>query len=160
MILPIGIAGLCGLIIGCVLNTVVYRLSGEQNLLITEDCFCPLCGHRLSLWEQIPVIGYCLLGGRCRYCKGKIDIYYPLVEGGLAVLYAVLAWCCLPRLFCYLLIVLCADMILAGYLLYRIRQKHPDGVRIRIGKAVCAFLLILFYHVLIMIAISIVLLNQ
>lgn len=159
MMFPIGIAGVCGLIIGCVLNTLVYRLSDEKNLLITEDCFCPGCGHRLSLWEQIPVLGYCLLGGRCRYCKGVIDIHYPLVEGGLAVLYAVMAWICLPQLSCFLICVLCADVILAAYLLHRMCKKQSGKMRIRIKKIGCAFLLLVFFHILIMIAIGIALLN-
>ena len=91
----IAAAALCGLVIGCYLNTLAYRLTTDAHALITEDCFCPDCGHRLSLWEQIPVLGYLLLGGRCRFCKARIDVHYPLVEAGCAALYGVLAACCL-----------------------------------------------------------------
>ena len=154
VILPILVSALCGLVIGCFLNTMVYRLSADQKSVITEDCFCPVCGHTLALWEQIPILGYLLLRGKCRYCQTPIDAHYPLVEGGCAVLYALLAWLCLPRIGLLALLGLLCVVLLSCVLIRRDGKLHM--LRRRKGKVVCAGLLLLFYHVLTAAAVAIV----
>ncbi|MEO6065335.1 MAG: A24 family peptidase [Lysobacterales bacterium] len=53
---------------------------------------CPRCGHRLSAWENIPLLSFALLRGRCRACREPISWQYPLVETATAVVFALCAW--------------------------------------------------------------------
>jgi leader peptidase (prepilin peptidase)/N-methyltransferase len=48
--------------------------------IVVERSFCPRCHHQLSAWDNIPVVSWLALGGRCRYCKTPISLQYPLVE--------------------------------------------------------------------------------
>src|SRR5215475_11924693 len=91
-----------GLLVGSFLNVVILRLpermkaewrqdaldtlemaSEEQALppgIVREPSHCPHCKHPLAVKDNIPLFGWLLLGGRCRYCKVPISIQYPLVE--------------------------------------------------------------------------------
>lgn len=66
------------------LNVVIYRLPRKLNF-VTGRSMCPSCGHALGAADMIPVIGWVLLGGKCRYCKAGVSLRYPAVEllGGL-----------------------------------------------------------------------------
>lgn len=79
-----------GLVIGCYLNTLEYRLRSDVRLF-DGDCYCTSCGARLRLRDQIPVFSYLWLGGRCRSCGAQIGCRYPIVEAGSALLYLVCA---------------------------------------------------------------------
>lgn len=68
-----------GLVWGSFLNVVIYRLPREQSLLQPPSS-CPKCGHRIKWYDNIPVVSYILLGGKCRFCGEKISLVYPLVE--------------------------------------------------------------------------------
>ncbi|GAB4311863.1 prepilin peptidase [Pseudothermotoga elfii] len=70
-----------GVIIGSFLNAVIYRLPRE-NLSLVKPAYsiCPLCGRKIRWYDNIPLISYILLGGRCRNCGGKISLRYPAVE--------------------------------------------------------------------------------
>ncbi len=57
-----------------------------------EPSHCPRCKHRLAAWDNIPLLSWLLLRGRCRYCKASISIQYPLVELLSGVLSAVAIW--------------------------------------------------------------------
>ncbi|MEM1329704.1 MAG: prepilin peptidase [Planctomycetota bacterium] len=82
-----------GACVGSLINVLVYRLPLGLSV-ITPPSACPHCGVRLSWRDNIPVLGWLLLKGRCRYCRTPISIEYPLVEfvGGLlfVLLYVVL----------------------------------------------------------------------
>jgi prepilin signal peptidase PulO-like enzyme (type II secretory pathway) len=69
---------LFGLCIGSFLNCVIYRLEQKKDL--SGRSFCPHCRHTLSWKDLFPVLSYLSLGGKCRYCKKKISIQYPIVE--------------------------------------------------------------------------------
>ncbi|MEN3027844.1 MAG: prepilin peptidase [Aquificaceae bacterium] len=77
-----------GAILGSFYNVLIYRLP--RNLSpISPPSRCPHCGQRIRWYDNIPIISYLLLRGRCRHCKGKISLRYPLVEtasGCLAVI--------------------------------------------------------------------------
>lgn len=75
-----------GVVLGCYLGTILYRLKVNAPFL-TRKCFCPACKHTLLLRDQIPVIGYVMLRGRCRYCGAKISPAYPLREVLVGVYY-------------------------------------------------------------------------
>lgn len=68
-----------GLMLGSFYNVLIYRLPGDMDLK-GERSMCPKCKTVLSVVDLIPVISWITLGGRCRYCKEKISIQYPLVE--------------------------------------------------------------------------------
>ncbi|HED24710.1 MAG TPA: prepilin peptidase [Firmicutes bacterium] len=77
---------LLGLCFGSFLNVVVYRLPQGQSLL-SPPSSCPSCGNRLGAVDLIPLLGYLLLKGRCRFCGEKISPRYPLVELAVGCLF-------------------------------------------------------------------------
>lgn len=77
---------LLGLIIGSFLNVCIYRISREESIAFPQS-HCTSCGYNLKPKDLIPVFSYIFLGGRCRSCKEKITIRYPLVEILNACLY-------------------------------------------------------------------------
>jgi len=103
-----------GLLVGSFLNVVILRLparlehdwrcqchellgTGEAPAgpappgLVWQPSACPACGHRIRPWENIPVISYLFLRGRCSACKERISLRYPLVELITAVLFTMVA---------------------------------------------------------------------
>ncbi|OGZ18178.1 MAG: hypothetical protein A2V72_01560 [Candidatus Nealsonbacteria bacterium RBG_13_37_56] len=70
---------LFGLAIGSFLNCVIYRLEKKQSFLKGRS-YCPHCKHILSWQDLIPVFSFLILRGKCRYCRKKISLQYPLVE--------------------------------------------------------------------------------
>ena len=77
-----------GLCIGSFLNCIIYRLEKEKSL--SGRSFCPNCKHILSWLDLFPVFSWIFLAGKCRYCKDKISIQYPLVEIFTAILFLLL----------------------------------------------------------------------
>jgi leader peptidase (prepilin peptidase)/N-methyltransferase len=118
----IALTGLLGLLAGSFLNVVIYRLPlmmerewrhqcceflelEEQDLrkagpletqlkftLSTPDSHCPHCKAAVRAWQNIPVLSYLMLGGRCASCKATISSRYPLVEVATGLLSAAVAW--------------------------------------------------------------------
>jgi leader peptidase (prepilin peptidase) / N-methyltransferase len=70
---------LLGLAIGSFLNVCIHRLPRRQSL-VSPPSRCPRCGYELRWRDNIPVISYALLGGRCRKCRKRISMQYPIVE--------------------------------------------------------------------------------
>ncbi|RMG31866.1 MAG: prepilin peptidase [Gammaproteobacteria bacterium] len=111
---------LVGLLVGSFLNVVAHRLpimlerewrrqcrellAGEEGApsapaderetfnLVTPRSRCPRCGHRIRAHENLPVLSWLFLKGRCSACGGRISLRYPLVEALTALLSGVLAW--------------------------------------------------------------------
>lgn len=67
-----------GLIIGSFLNCLIWRLHKKETVL--GRSYCPHCRHQLVWYDNVPVLSYALLGGKCRYCRKTISPQYPLVE--------------------------------------------------------------------------------
>ena len=82
-IIFIAIIGLC---IGSFLNVCIYRIPREESISFPPS-HCTNCEHRLQWYELIPVFSYIFLKGKCKNCKEKISIQYPLIELTNAVLY-------------------------------------------------------------------------
>ncbi|HEY9906372.1 MAG TPA: prepilin peptidase [Thermosynechococcaceae cyanobacterium] len=82
---------LLGAAIGSFLNVVVYRLPAEMSLLHPPSR-CPVCLHRLRKRENVPVLGWLLLRGRCAHCRTSISPRYPLVEAATGFLFLVVFW--------------------------------------------------------------------
>lgn len=68
-----------GLIIGSFLNVCILRIPGGKSIVMPASA-CPKCGEPIRPYDNIPVISYLVLGGKCRGCKTKISPMYPLVE--------------------------------------------------------------------------------
>ncbi|RMS55286.1 hypothetical protein ALP65_01045 [Pseudomonas aeruginosa] len=105
---------LLGLLVGSFLNVVVHRLPKmmERNWkaearealglepepkqatynLVLPNSACPRCGHEIRPWENIPLVSYLALGGKCSSCKAAIGKRYPLVELATALLSGYVAW--------------------------------------------------------------------
>lgn len=76
-----------GCIIGSFLNVCIYRIPKEENLAYPPS-HCPNCGYKIKWYENIPILSYVfLLRGKCRNCKNKISVQYPLVEFLTGVVY-------------------------------------------------------------------------
>lgn len=78
---------LIGFVVGSFLNVCIYRIPKGQSI-ISPPSRCPLCNTPVKPIDNIPLISYILLRGKCRYCKGTISLRYPLVETLNALLYA------------------------------------------------------------------------
>ena len=77
-----------GACVGSFLNVVAYRLP-EGRSVVSPPSRCPRCGWRLSWHENLPIIGWILLRGRCRRCRGRISVQYPSIELLVALLFAI-----------------------------------------------------------------------
>jgi leader peptidase (prepilin peptidase)/N-methyltransferase len=97
MILLLPFVALLGLAIGSFLNVVVYRVPAGRSL--TPDSACPKCGTAIRRRDNIPVLSWLLLRGRCRGCSEPISARYPLVEAGTAVAFTLVAWRFAPAIF-------------------------------------------------------------
>jgi leader peptidase (prepilin peptidase)/N-methyltransferase len=71
---------LLGLVIGSFLNVCIARLPQSESIVFPSSR-CPNCGNAIKPYDNIPIMSYILLGGRCRSCKGAISWQYPVVEG-------------------------------------------------------------------------------
>jgi len=107
------LAGILGLLVGSFLNVVIHRLPIMMEREWAAQCAelrgedppafdplslarppsrCPHCGHAISAAENIPVLSWLMLRGRCKGCKAPISIRYPLIEAATALLFALAAW--------------------------------------------------------------------
>ena len=75
-----------GLVIGSFLNVVIARLPEHRSLWMPRSA-CPTCGAAIAWRDNIPVLSFVLLRGRCRACAGRISARYPLVEAATAALF-------------------------------------------------------------------------
>ncbi|EGG98859.1 Leader peptidase (Prepilin peptidase) / N-methyltransferase [gamma proteobacterium IMCC2047] len=111
----IAVAGILGLLVGSFLNVVIYRLpvmmerewtsqckalletddaDSEQSSfnLVTPNSHCPKCDTPIKAWQNIPVISYLMLGGKCNNCKTAISKRYPFVEFVTGLLSCLVIW--------------------------------------------------------------------
>lgn len=109
----IAMISILGLMVGSFLNVVIFRLPEMMRRSWSEQCAelrgeafekqstfnlifprstCPECGHKISVWENIPIISYLALRGRCAQCHAQIPLRYPIVEAVTALLSAAVAW--------------------------------------------------------------------
>ena len=86
----IGASLALGLIIGSFLNVVIYRLPRGESL-VRPGSRCPTCGHAVAPFDNVPVLSYLWLRGRCRSCRSRISLRYPIVELVTGLLFAAVA---------------------------------------------------------------------
>jgi leader peptidase (prepilin peptidase)/N-methyltransferase len=88
--LIIGFGGVFGLAIGSFLNVVAYRVPAGISV-VSPPSACPDCGGQIRPYDNIPLVSWLLLRGRCRDCRGPISARYPLIEALTGVLFALVA---------------------------------------------------------------------
>lgn len=80
-----------GITLGSFYNVVGYRLPKGQSLLYPSS-HCTKCNHKLGASELVPIFSYIFLGGKCKNCKDKISLFYPLFELLTGSLFAISYW--------------------------------------------------------------------
>lgn len=75
--------------IGSFLNVCIYRIPAEKSI-VNPPSSCGSCGRELSWMDLFPILSYLFLGGKCRYCKSKVSLRYPLVEFITGILICIL----------------------------------------------------------------------
>lgn len=79
---------LYGIVIGSFLNVLIYRLPKKENIVTTRS-HCMNCGYQLKWYDLVPIFSYLVLGGRCRKCKTRISVQYPIIEALNGILYLI-----------------------------------------------------------------------
>jgi hypothetical protein len=85
-----GAAFVLGLIVGSFLNVVIHRLPRGESL-VHPGSHCPACNAKIAPWDNVPVLAYLWLGGRCRLCRAPISPRYPLIELLTGLVFAAIA---------------------------------------------------------------------
>ena len=85
------VVGFVGAIIGSFLNVCIWRIPREESIVFPAS-HCPVCSHPIRFFDNIPIISWLILRGRCRDCGASITPRYPLVEALTAVLAVLLYW--------------------------------------------------------------------
>ena len=85
------VTGLLGLIVGSFLNVVIHRVPLRQSI-VWPASHCPRCGATIKPGDNVPLLSYLLLRGRCRYCGARISGRYPAVEALTGILFAAAAY--------------------------------------------------------------------
>ena len=80
-----------GLMVGSFLNVCIYRIPAEISLWWPPST-CPKCKTRIKFYDNIPVLSYLILGGKCRKCKESISMQYPLIEMLTGLLTLLIVW--------------------------------------------------------------------
>lgn len=85
------IAGVFGLVVGSFLNVVIHRVPKRESI-VWPSSHCPKCGAPISPKDNLPIVSYLLLRGRCRNCAERIPPRYPIVEALTGLLFAAVVW--------------------------------------------------------------------
>jgi leader peptidase (prepilin peptidase)/N-methyltransferase len=85
------VVAVVGLLVGSFLNVAIYRVPHGLSVVHPRS-FCPHCDTPIRSVDNIPVVSWLVLRGRCRQCRGPISVRYPLVELGTGIVFAGVAW--------------------------------------------------------------------
>jgi leader peptidase (prepilin peptidase) / N-methyltransferase len=83
--------GFLGLMLGSFLNVCIHRWPKEESV-VKPRSRCPGCGKMIAWYDNIPVLSWLLLRGKCRHCKAAISIQYPLIELATGIIWVFMAW--------------------------------------------------------------------
>jgi len=136
-------AGILGAIVGSFLNVVIYRLPrGEPLGLVRQSrSQCPSCGGLIHWYDNLPLLSFLLLGGRCRVCRARISWRYPAVELLTALLFALtafrvgaLGW--RPPLVAFLVVAAFLALLVAAAGIDFSHRLLPDALTVRSGPLI------------------------
>lgn len=85
------IAGVFGLLIGSFLNVCIYRWPRDLSV-VKPRSHCPQCEKTIAWYDNVPLVSYAVLGGKCRHCGARIPLRYPIVEALTALLFFFFVW--------------------------------------------------------------------
>ncbi|TFC91456.1 A24 family peptidase [Cryobacterium sp. TMT4-31] len=91
ILIPSVVFGGFGLLIGSFLNVLIFRIPAGRSF-VSPPSSCGSCAARIRPWDNIPVVSWLLLRGRCRDCAAPISPRYPLVELGTAIFFGIVTW--------------------------------------------------------------------
>ncbi|MBE0427795.1 MAG: prepilin peptidase [Nitrospirae bacterium] len=131
-----------GSIIGSFLNVCIYRIPRNLSIIVPSS-MCPSCNAPIRPWDNIPLLSYISLRGKCRECKAKISFRYPLVELLNALLYVLILWRFGLGWFTPVYFILCSSLIVITFIDLDF-QIIPDRITlpgIPIGLLAGSFLL-------------------
>jgi len=152
----LALLGVTGLVIGSFLNVVVWRVPRGESL-VRPGSACPKCGHAIRPRDNVPVLSWLFLRGRCRDCAAPISVRYPLVEIGTAIAFVLVgravgvrwelgAALCLTAIGISLMLIdlqhkrLPDPIVLAGYLVMAAFVLAPGLLMDRSGDVVRALI--------------------
>lgn len=167
------VLGGLGALIGSFANVVIYRLPRRESIAFPGS-HCPKCNHAIKPWENIPIVSWLLLRGRCSSCKTPIALRYPLVEGLTAVCFVALGarwplleygWTVIPLLLVTAMIIMMSfididhfilpdsltlpalAVALAGALVYEPQSGLPTLTEALVGAAIGAGIIALINRI-------------
>lgn len=117
----VGFAFLFGSLIGSFLNVVIHRVPNELSIVFPNSA-CPKCNSPIKPYDNIPVLSWLILGGKCRNCKAPISARYPAVEALTGIVFAVVFWqiglnAFLPVAFIFAAVMIALIFIDAGHMI-------------------------------------------
>ena len=137
----VALVGVLGLFVGSFLNVCIYRLPLRRTVLWGRS-HCPHCDRQIRAWENVPLVSWALLGGRCAGCRAGISAQYPAVELATGLLFAGGAWLYGPSLLLAARLLFAAAMVV----LFMIDLQHrilPNVITLPGIAAGLAFSLVL-----------------
>ncbi|MDQ7000016.1 MAG: prepilin peptidase [Mariprofundus sp.] len=87
----IALSAIVGLIVGSFANVCVYRIPRRESVMFPGS-HCPACHHAIAVYDNIPLLSWLMLAGKCRHCSVPISWRYPLLELVMSVSWGLLAW--------------------------------------------------------------------
>lgn len=114
-----------GLVIGSFLNVCIYRIPREESISYPPS-HCGNCNHKLHPRDLIPLVSYIFLKGRCRYCKEKISLRYPLIELLNCILYLLIFMRYGQSIFTVKFCILASLLIVIGLIDYNTQDVYTS----------------------------------
>ena len=104
-----------GAVVGSFLNVCIYRLPKEESVVFPPS-HCPKCDYKIRFYDNIPIVSYLMLGGKCRSCKTRISLQYPAVEliNGLLTLFLFIKFG--PSLSFLMLFLFCSALVVITFI--------------------------------------------
>ncbi len=134
LVMTIPLAFVVGLFVGSFLNVVIYRTPLGLSVS-TPRSFCPTCDRQLAWWENVPVVSWLGLRGRCHTCHQAISIRYPMVELATGAVFALTAWAWHGTIWAAAYCVLAASMLAISLIAYGGQQSPLSVAAIGTGLA-------------------------
>jgi leader peptidase (prepilin peptidase)/N-methyltransferase len=134
------LSGVVGLFVGSFLNVVIYRTPRGLSVAAPRS-FCPTCDRQLLWWENVPVVSWLALRGRCHTCREPISSRYPLVEVVTGASFAATTWALHGTIMAAAYCALAATVIAVGLIEYG--DQRPPVVVAGIGTGLAEAIIIL-----------------